>query len=87
MERKEETTFDVTSYAEAKENLRVKQQIEKAETLRIMEKMAITVGNNNSNNLNSNKEEDELDEDEDEFMRQYREKRLAEIQKSQRYVE
>jgi len=72
----------LADYAEAKENLRLKNQMDKAETMRKIEKMAITVGNNNNINNNNNLEDE--DEDEDEFMRMYRQKRLAELQQVQR---
>lgn len=70
----------IKSYAEAKENLRLKNQMEKAETMRKIEKMAITVGNPNQQKI----EEDE-DIDDEEFMKMYRQKRLAEMQQSSRY--
>eukprot|EP00026_Physarum_polycephalum_P013043 Phypoly_transcript_13404.p1 GENE.Phypoly_transcript_13404~~Phypoly_transcript_13404.p1 ORF type:complete len:301 (+),score=70.42 Phypoly_transcript_13404:45-905(+) len=70
----------LADYAEAKENLRLKNQMDKAEAMRKIEKMAITVGNSNSNN-NNNVDEDEDDE---EFMKMYRQKRLAEMQQASR---
>lgn len=54
--------------------------MEKAETMRKIEKMAITVGNPNQQKI----EEDE-DIDDEEFMKMYRQKRLAEMQQSSRY--
>lgn len=53
--------------------------------MRKIEKMAITVGNGHLQKPFAEDEEDE-DEDDDEFMRQYREKRLAELQQIQRYL-
>jgi len=70
----------LADYAEAKEQLRVKTQAEKAAAWRQMEKMAITVNNNNNNNNNNNQEEEE--DDDDEFLRQYRQKRMLEMQQS-----
>jgi len=72
----------LADYAEAKEQLRQRREAEKAEAWRKIEKMAITVNNNNNNNninSNNNNNNDE-DEEDDEFIRQYRQKRLLEMQ-------
>ena len=58
--------------------------MEKAETIRKIEKMAITVG---SSRAESRGEVEEEEMDDEEFMRMYRQKRLAEMQQAQRYRE
>jgi len=64
----------LADYAEAKEQLRQRREAEKAEAWRKIERMAITVKN----------DEGEEEMEEDEFLRQYRQKRLSEMQQAHR---
>eukprot|EP01112_Ceratiomyxa_fruticulosa_P008939 TRINITY_DN2324_c0_g1_i1.p1 TRINITY_DN2324_c0_g1~~TRINITY_DN2324_c0_g1_i1.p1 ORF type:complete len:313 (-),score=81.92 TRINITY_DN2324_c0_g1_i1:66-1004(-) len=65
----------LADYAEAKERLREQQAIEKQLIQKMLESKAITI----SNQTEKKTEEDELDDDDEKFLKEYEEKRLAEL--------